>query len=155
MWTLRWALLFAFWVALTDTRRWQELAVGAIAAGVGATVAAAVRIRGASPSLRRSAAVLTIGPRLLRPLWLLVRDCGRLVTGLRRRVAGRPLQGGFRAAVYRPDPARRSAGGRIATELLGSLPGNRIVVGIDDEEGTILVHELVRSDEPLDPLERR
>ena len=41
--------------------------------------------------------------------------------------------------------------GRTLTEVWGSLVPNRYVVGIDEQESTLLVHELVRSDEPLDP----
>jgi hypothetical protein len=62
--------------------------------------------------------------------------------------------GEFRAATYRPEAARRTAAGRAVTEIWGSLPANRYVVGIDEETGTLLIHELVRSDEPLDPLAR-
>jgi hypothetical protein len=56
---------------------------------------------------------------------------------------------------YRPGPERRSSAGRTLTEIWGSLTPNRYVVGIDEEEGMLLVHELVRTEQPLDPLSSR
>jgi hypothetical protein len=98
-------------------------------------------------------ALLRLGPRrLLRPLARIVLDTGLVTAALVRRLAGRPVHGSFRAVRYRPDASRQSAAGRAVTEIWGSVAPNRIVVGTDDEQGILLVHELVRRGEPLDPL---
>ena len=68
-------------------------------------------------------------------------------------MAGRNVRGSFRAVRYRPDAPRRSAAGRAVTEIWGSLTPNRYVVGTDEEEGVLLIHELVRRDQPIDPLQ--
>lgn len=156
VWILRWTLLFAIWLGLTDSRRWQELGVGAVAAALAVILSTAI-VRPGAPRRRGSLSVAAgIGVRrLVRPAWRLVLDCGVVARALERRLREGAPGGGFRAAAYRPDEPRRNAAGRTLTELLGSLPANRYVVGIDDEEGTLLVHELVPSDEPIDPLSAR
>jgi hypothetical protein len=85
----------------------------------------------------------------------LVTDNVILVGAVARRLRGRQVYGRFRAAPHRPEAARDTAAGRAATELLGSLQPNRYVVGIDPDEQTILIHELVPTDEPLDPFAPR
>jgi hypothetical protein len=152
-WLLRWGLLGLLWVALVDTRRWQELAVGALVAAVGATFASLERWRGRSPRGSR----VRVGPRaLLGPPWRLITDVAALIGALAARIRrGSAPTGRLRACRYRPEAARRNAAGRAMTEIWGSLPANRYVVGIDEDAGTLLVHELMPSDEPLDPLARR
>ena len=153
-WALRWLALWALWLALTDTRVLPELVAGAVAAAIGATLATAVSRSGRPRTVAKSASLLRVGPaRLARPLGRLVVDTGLLCAALwRRLVLRREVRGTFRAARYRPGAARASAAGRTATEVWGSLTPNRYVVGVDEDEGTILVHELVPADEPLDPL---
>jgi hypothetical protein len=151
-WLLWWGLLVLLWIALVDTRRWQELAVGALVAALGATFASLERWRGRPPRAGRPG----IGPRaLLDPPWRLLVDVAALIRALAVRVRGgsAPI-GRLRACRYQPERARRTAAGRAMTEIWGSLPANRYVVGIDEEAGTLLVHELMPSDEPLDPLAR-
>ena len=152
-WFLRWALLMALWLALTDTRNEQDVVAGLVAAAIGATAAGLVLRPGSPNTVAKSVALVAIGPRrLLRPLLRLVVDTALLTGALGRALSGRRVRGSFRAVRYRPDAPRRSAAGRVATEIWGSIPPNRYVVGIDEEAGVLLVHELVRTDEPLDPL---
>jgi multisubunit Na+/H+ antiporter MnhE subunit len=155
-WLVRWVLLMALWLALTDTHKQPELIAGAVAAAVGATAAAAVARPGQPKTLANSLALLRLGPRrLLRPLGGLVTDTALLTIALARSLAGRRPSGEFRVVRYRADAPRRSAAGRALTETWGSLMPNRYVVGTDDEEGILMIHELVRSDEPIDPLGER
>lgn len=152
-WLLRWALLMMLWLALTDTKNTQDVVAGLVAAAIGATAAGLVVRPGSPSTVAKSVAVLGIGPRrLLRPPARMVSDTAILTAALARRLAGRQVRGSFRAVQYRPDAPRRSSAGRAATEIWGSLTPNRYVVGIDEEAGVLLVHELVRTDEPLDPL---
>jgi multisubunit Na+/H+ antiporter MnhE subunit len=152
-WTVRWVLFAALWLVFTDTQNTQDVVAGLVAATIAATVSALVIRPGQPRTAANSVALLRIGPRrLLRPLAGLVADTGLVTTALVRRLSGRQVHGSFRAVRYRPDAPRRSSAGRAVTEIWGSLTPNRIVVGTDDDEGILLVHELVRRDEPLDPL---
>jgi hypothetical protein len=152
-WLLRWVLLMTLWLALTDTKNTQDVVAGLVVAAMGASAAALITRPGPPNTVSKSIAVLRMGPRrLLRPFARLVLDTGLLAAALARRLAGREVRGSFRAVRYRPDAPRRSAAGRAVTELWGSLMPNRYVVGTDEEEGILLIHELVRTDEPIDPL---
>ena len=155
-WLLRWALLAGLWLALTDTHAPPELVTGAVAAAIGATAASLVTRVGPPKTVAKSLSVATLGPRLLRPLWRLVADSWLMTRELVRAAVRRRLpSGSFRSARYHPETARRSAAGRTVTETWGSLAANRYVVGIDEARGVIFVHELVRSDQPVDPLSTR
>ena len=154
-WLLRWTLLMALWLALTDTKAWVELTAGAIAAAIGATVVALIVRVGQPKTVAKSLALLRLGPRLGRPLFRLVADSAILTAALARTLAGRRPRGSFRVVRYTPDAPRRSAAGRALTEIWGSLTPNRYVVGTDDNEGVLMIHELVRTEEPIDPLSER
>jgi hypothetical protein len=155
-WLLRWGLLMGLWLVLTDTDKRPELIAGAIAAAIAATVAGLVVRSGRPKTVGKSIELLRLGPRrLLRPLARLVVDTGILTVALLRRLAGRDERGSFRVVRYRPERPRRSAAGRVATEIWGSLPPNRYVVGADEDEGVLMVHELVRTEQPLDPFSAR
>jgi hypothetical protein len=155
-WLLRWALLMGLWVVLTDTHKTPELVAGAVAAAIAATVAALVVRSGPPTTVSESIELLRLGPRrLLRPLVRLAVDTGILTVALVRRLAGRDQRGAFRVVRYSPEEPRRSAAGRAATEIWGSLAPNRYVVGTDEDEGVLMVHELVRTDQPLDPFAAR
>jgi multisubunit Na+/H+ antiporter MnhE subunit len=155
MWIVRWALLAALWLALTDTHKSPELAAGAVAAAIGATFAGIVTRPGPPRTMAASLALLRLGPRRLgRPLVRLVADTALLAAALwRHLVRRRTVRGVFRA-VRRPREARLdSAAGRAVVESWGSLSPNRYVIGLDDQN-VLLVHELVRTDAPLHPLDR-
>lgn len=105
--------------------------------------------------------VVRVAPRpamlrhLYRPIKLLVTDSVRVTWVLLAHcLLRRPSSGHFRVARYRAvadesgDVARR-----ILSEWSASLGANRYVIGIDAEHGVLLVHELVWSSGPLDPLE--
>jgi Na+/H+ ion antiporter subunit len=154
-WLVRWGLLAALWLALTDTQVTPELVTGAVAAAIAATASSLVVRPGRPKTVSKSLALLRLGPRrLVRPLGRLWWDTGVLAGGLWRRVVqGRAVEGSFRAARYRPADPQGSAAGRALTEIWGSLPPNRYVVGVDEDEGVILVHELIPDDRPLDPFD--
>src|SRR5215213_4335247 len=85
-----------------------------------------------------------------RPLARLVLDNGPLAVALwRRLVRGERATGSLRSGRLPRDAALDSAAGRVAIEAWGSLTPNRYVIGIDEEAGTVLVHELTRSRLPI------
>jgi hypothetical protein len=156
-WALRWVLLALLWLALADSRALPELVAAALVAAIGAAFAGAILRPGGPRTSRGLLALLGFGPRtILRPLWRLFVDTGLLTAALwRRLVRGQRISGAFRAARHTPDPAARTAAGRSVAEIWGSVMCNRYVVGIDEQQELVLVHELIRTDEPLDPLARR
>jgi hypothetical protein len=155
-WLVRWILLMALWLAIDDTGQWPELAAGAIAAAIGATAAALIVRPGQPKTIGKSLALLRLGPRRLgRPLARLVVDTILVTRTLGRALVGDRVRGSFRAVRYVPDAPRRSAAGRALTVIWGSLSPNRYVIGIDDAEDVLLVHELIDTDEPIDPLAER
>ena len=152
-WVLRWLLFAGLWLALTDTTNTQDFVAGLLAATIATTVSSLVTRPGSPKTVANSVALLRIGPRrMLRPLARLVVDTALVTAALGRRLTGHAVQGGFRAVPYRPDAPRRTSTGRATAEIWGSLPPNRYVVGADEEQGILLVHELVRTNQPLDPL---
>lgn len=145
------AALFALWLLLVDATDTPNLVAG----GVCALLATALAVRAAS--LRR----VHPRPRLAmfrfayRPLLQLPTDSVR-VTGalIARALLRRPVTGHWRAVRYRatgeaPDQVAR----RILTKWGASAAPNRYVIGIDPDQDVLLVHELVWSSGPLDPLE--
>ena len=157
IWGLRWLALFALWLALADSRAAPELIAAAVVAALGASFASLIALPGPPRPFRTTARLLTIGPaRLARPLARLVLDNGLLAQALWRRAVRRePVKGRLRIGQLPPDAALRSSAGRVAIEAWGSLTPNRYVIGIDEEAGTVLLHELVRTPTPTDPLARR
>jgi hypothetical protein len=155
-WALRWLLLAALWLALADSRALTELVAAGVFATLGAAFAGLIVRPGQPRTLRGLVRLARVRPLLLlRPLWRLPADAWLLTRALAERLLrGKTVAGSFRSARHAPPVEARTAAGRAVAEIWGSLMPNRYVVGIDDEEQVILVHELIRSDEPLDPLAR-
>lgn len=148
---LRAAVLFALWLLLVDAVDTPNLVTG----GVCAVLAAALGTR--VQSLRTVSAKPRLGMLrfIYRPLLLLVSDSARVTWALvAHGLLGRPATGRFRAARYaavREDS--EDVAKRILTEWGASVGSNRYVIGIDSDQRLVLVHELVRSSGPIDPLE--
>ena len=157
IWAVRWFALALLWLALADSRARPELIAAAVAALIGAGFAALIARPGRPRTLTTTVRLLSLGPRRLgRPLVHLVLDNGPLAAVLWRRLArGERGRGTLRTGRVPADPALRSAAGRVAIEAWGSLTPNRYVIGIDEESGTVLVHELARSRLPVVPLSDR
>jgi multisubunit Na+/H+ antiporter MnhE subunit len=145
-WLIWWVLLAALWLALVDTVVVPELVTGAVAAAIAATAAVLVRgqrrlllrpraawLRGAWRALRGT--VTDLSP-LLRALWS---------RGIRRRdERGEMVELPYSAVGEDPEQGAH----RVLTATLGSLAPNTIVVAIDEERRTMLVHQLVPAGDP-------
>jgi multisubunit Na+/H+ antiporter MnhE subunit len=140
-WVVWWALLAALWLALVDNTPLPELVTGAVAAAIAAT--GAVLVRGQRRVVARPDARWL--RRAWRPLVHLVTDLRPLVGALPRRGAGSTLAEVPYAAVSE-EP--RETAHRVLTQALGSLGPNTIVVDVDPERGTMLVHQLVPTPDP-------
>jgi hypothetical protein len=149
-WLARWGALFALWMALVDTRKLPEIVAGAVAAALAATVAFAARRRTVS-RLPSGAGLLRRG---LRTLLRLPVETVIVAAALPRAIRSRGRRTGrLRAVRFRHTPDAEAAGRHVVSEYLGSVAPNRFVIGIDTSRQYMLVHELVRSDEPLDQME--
>lgn len=101
-----------------------------------------------------------INPRWLLGAWRVLAKIGPDIFLLCREaliqlVRPRAARGEFRAVPFRPtEDTPEDAGRRALTEWIGSIAPNTIVVGVDDERGLLLVHQLRRQGEPedIDPL---
>jgi multisubunit Na+/H+ antiporter MnhE subunit len=140
-WVVWWVLLAALWLALVDTTMLPELVAGAVAAAIAAT--GAVLVRGQRQVVTRP------DPRWLRQAWRplvrLAADVWPLLAALPRRGAGSTLVEVPYAAVSE-EP--RETAHRVLTQGLGSLGPNTIVVDIDRDRRTMLVHQLVPTPDP-------
>jgi hypothetical protein len=156
-WALRWLILALLWLALADSRSLPELIAAGVVGAIGATFAGAIVRPGRPHTFSALARLAGVGPgTLLRPFLRLFLETGLLTAALwRRLVRGQRVSGSFRAARYLPAPPAKSAAGRGVTQVWGSVTPNRYVIGIDEEQGLILVHELIKTGQPLDPLTRR
>jgi hypothetical protein len=123
-----------------------ELVVGAFAAAFGATGATLVH-RERRVLLRGDARWLGAVARQLPGLGGDLVPLARVLIArgiLRRGGAGATVEIPFDATSDGPrDTARRAA-----TEALGSLTPNTIVVRIDTERGVVVAHQLVPTDDP-------
>ena len=140
-WLAWWASLLVMWLLLVDTTDPQELAAGAVAAALAATLATAVHQRGYirfQPRVRW----LRYTPGLA---WNVLTDCWLLGAALWRRVVLRQAVTGTMVRVpfeYGGDSGRDGA--RRALVNFGiSLTPNSFVVDIDPEAHSLLIHQLV------------
>jgi multisubunit Na+/H+ antiporter MnhE subunit len=139
-------LLAALWLALVDTVVVPELVVGALAAAIAAT--GAVLVRAQRRVLLRPRAAWA--PGALRAMARFVPDLVALATTLWRRGVrraddrGRLVEVPYGAVGDDPEQAAH----RALTEALGSIAPNAIVVDVDTDRRTLLVHELVPTDDP-------
>jgi hypothetical protein len=145
-WAIWWLLLAALWLALVDTVVGPELVSGAVAAAIAAT--AAVLVRGQRRLLLKPRGAWLRGA--WRPLRGTVTDLGPLVHVLWRRGIRRADERGetfelpYAAVAEEPEAAAH----RVLTEALGSVAPNTIVVTVDRERRTMLVHQLVPTGDP-------
>jgi multisubunit Na+/H+ antiporter MnhE subunit len=145
-WLSWWALLAGLWLALVDTVVVPELVVGAIAAAIAAT--GAVVVRGQRRLLLRPRAAWA--RFAFAPLGRTVTDLVPLAVALwRRGILRRDERGALVEVPYAAvgdDPY--DAAHRVFTEALGSLAPNTLVVDIERDRRTMVVHELVPTGDP-------
>jgi hypothetical protein len=134
-WLAWWVLLTALYVALTDTRRPEELGAAVLIGALGAVAATVVRAR--------REVVLRPRPSDLLAIWDGVRrwppDLVLLVRALGARSPGRVVEVPF--AATGDDP--RSSARRAVAVVGGSFAPNRIVIEIDAERDVLVRHELM------------
>ncbi|HYZ28065.1 MAG TPA: Na+/H+ antiporter subunit E [Thermoleophilaceae bacterium] len=151
-WSAAWVASALLWVVLTDSVRIEEMLAGALVAALAAT--------GFEVARRQRLAPEGIRPSLARRTWrVLVQvapDVWRLTRAAFGQVAQRRARRGEVVAIpFRQDGGAADAAARRAVAAaVGSVAPNSIVVGVDPDSGTMLVHQLEPTRKPseLDPL---
>lgn len=143
--------LFGLWMVLVDTRYEPEVVTGVVVAAAGAVIGTVVTAARGEPA-RVSPTMLR---RIYRPFVLVFTDTARVIWALvATLVFRRRIQGRLRAVRYGATaPTAEDRARRILTEWGASLAANRYAVGIDPEVRYLLIHELVETSGPLDPLD--
>jgi multisubunit Na+/H+ antiporter MnhE subunit len=144
------ALLFLLWLVLVGTVASLELYAGAVAAAIGATAAELVRSRG----LMRFRVEPRWVARVWRPLVQVVPDFATLALAVFRTIASRrfPPDAYVEVDLAGTGARPRSAGWRALASAAGSLAPNTVVVDVDRERRSMLVHKLVPDRGPARPL---
>lgn len=152
-WSLGLVFAAAFYLLLIDITDLPELLVGAGAAVLAATGLELAREQGlVGESIRPSWLTRAYRPVLRVPSDIVVVS----VMALRGLVSREAPVGRFRAVPFRGgDDDPHESGRRALAEAAGSLAPNTFVVGIDEERGMLLAHQLkpVKDRKSLDPLE--
>lgn len=138
-WLAWWVLMMSLWVMIDDSIQFDELLAGAGAAALAAlavelaTYQASVRFR-PGPARLLTAEVLRLPGQAARDTVTVFAALGRML------VSGRPPAGGFAEVPVDVPPGEA---GRVLLTGLRSFAPNTFVVGIDDERGVMVVHQLV------------
>jgi multisubunit Na+/H+ antiporter MnhE subunit len=146
VWLTWWAILAALYLLIDDSVLVPELVVGAFAAAVGATGATLVH-RERQVLLRGDVRWLTAAARQLPSLIGDLAPLARVLVArgvLRRGGAGAIVEIPFDATSDGP----RDTAKRAATEALGTLAPNTIVVRIDTDRQVVVAHQLQPTDDP-------
>lgn len=140
--------LLGMWIVLAGQPDIQDLVVGSVAAVLAVGTAYLVSDRGKMVPSARVADLRT----LAGVPWQVVAETGQVFALAARKAVGRPVAPGALCSVpvdvgtdVRGWPAARREA--VLTALM-SAPPNTIVVDIDMEAGTALVHQLAGAPEP-------
>jgi hypothetical protein len=145
-----WVVLAGLCMALDDNHHLDEMAAG-LGVTIVATAVALFALERMSPGVRIPPAALLVLPRVA---WRSTLDVGLLLRALWQTVVlGRPVRGRWVSDAIDAADTPLARGHRVFTAVAGSVAPNRVIG--DTDGGRLVVHELVRSDEPLDPLGRR
>lgn len=153
-WGAAWVFSAALYLLLIDITDLPELIVGAGAAVLAATGAELAREQGIVGEAIRARWLA----RLYRLLLSVPRDTAVVsLLALRAVVRRPPSQGEFRVVAFEPDDDSdaRARGRRALAETVGSVAPNTFVIGIDEERGLLLAHQLrpTPGRQAIDPLE--
>src|SRR5213594_4222719 len=146
-WTIQWLMLMALWFAFV----WKVEAGEAVFGIAGAAIAASADV---GIRRRRRFAKFRPAPRWLIEFW---REPGYVVSGspiifwvlLRRLILRKEPDSVFRSIPFDASGSTPRAAARRALALvLTTIPPNFIVIGIDENKGAMLVHQVQESGVP-------
>lgn len=138
---LTWAVLLGLWLLLVSSVALPEVLAGAIAAAI-ATAAGIAAVRTTGSRFRPRPIWLW---ELRRLPWLVLRDSARAGRLLVRTVLGAGEPGRYVALGPLPvaGSGPQEAARRAVYTVAGSLPPGTIVVAVDEETRTLLLHQLI------------
>jgi hypothetical protein len=140
---LWWLVLFGLWNVVQAAAEAMEIAAGAGAAAVGATLAELTRrqgLLGFAPELRSIATAALVPWRALREFAVITSSLALDMLRVRR------IRGAWVAVPFAAggsDPV--SAGNRAVRPLVDNVTPNTLVADVDIERGVALKHDLVPS----------
>lgn len=139
-WVLWWLVLFGLWVVMEGNTEAMELAAGAGAAALAATLAEVVR--------RQGLLAFAPEPRWLLRAWRLphrlLYEFALVTWALVPRFTGGPSRARWSASPFQAGGAdARSAGNRAAALVLEDVTPNTMVAEIDREHDAALKHDLL------------
>lgn len=138
---LVWAVMLGLWLLLLSTTAIPEVLAGAVAAAL-ATVAGIATVRATRTRFRPRAVWLW---ELRRLPWLVLTDCALTARVLVRAILRCSSESRYVALGPLPiagsDP--RTAARRAVLTVACSLPPGTIVVAVDEETRSVLLHQLV------------
>ena len=140
-WTLWWLALLGLYIVMEGTNEQMELAAGAGAAALGATLLELLRRRGLlrlAPGVAALASVARLPAQILREFWILTVSLGLDLAGIRR------IRSAWVAVPFEAggdDPV--SAGNRALRPLIDNVSPLTIVADVDCERDVALKHDLV------------
>jgi hypothetical protein len=142
-WVLWWFVLFGLWIVMDGTNEAMELAAGAGAAALGATLAEAARRRGLlrfAPDVSAIASGARMPLQVVREYWILTAQLALGLAGVRR------IRSAWVAVPFQAGGDDRvSAGNRALRTLYDNVSPLTIVADIDCERNAALKHDLVPS----------
>src|SRR3954468_16888650 len=145
-----WFVLAGLWLALIDNHHLDGLVAG-LGATLAGTAVAVVAFDRMSPGVRLPSRAVAVLPRVA---WRMLLDAGLLLRALWQTVVlRRPVRGRWVSEPIDAADTPAARGHRVFPALAGRVTPNRVVG--ETEGARLVVHELVRSDEPLDPLTQR
>jgi multisubunit Na+/H+ antiporter MnhE subunit len=151
-----WVLLSALYVVLVFKTQFEEYVAGVICGLVSALGVDMVRTQGSvrfAPGLGWVPGLARVPGEVLTDTSLLIRVLWRVL--VRREV----VRGQYRVVPFKGARGNspEAAGRRAIAKWVGSIAPNTLVVGFDDHRDRVLVHQLVKTEEPprCDPWERR
>ncbi len=145
-WVAWWLPLLVLYLLLTGKPTWEEASAGLAAAAI-ATVGAVVAARAAALEFQPRLRWLV---RLGRPFLQMLLDCCLVLGALwPRLVQGKNVEGVFSTIPFDPGGDDPQQAARRALITVGiTLAPNTYVIGMDRQQGLILVHQLIPTRQP-------
>jgi hypothetical protein len=132
-----WLAMVAVWLLFVTTLDLSEVVAGMVAAVFGVVATVVVR--------RQRLVRFSAQWSWLRPAWRLpgqiLIDTWRVLAALILHLAGRPASGRFRTEPFPDGRGARTVSRRIVATVGRSLPASTYVVGFDEDQDLVLVHE--------------
>ena len=146
IWVATWTASMLLWLLLTSTVLPSEAIGGLGASAIAATAFTLVRVA-ERPLFRPRRRWFRAGNLIWMPVQVVL-DTGTVFhEAIRRSLGGKRSRSAFVKVPIHVDRERATRNARdLLTTVRVSVTPNTYVVGIDEEEGTMLVHQLVRTD---------